>query len=189
MNEALDRPGEVKAGAELSQEALAAWLKAHDLGALAEVKQFGRGYSNLTYLVRVLREGSERDLILRTPPRGVKIASAHDMGREVRILRSLGTCWDKVPRTLGYEESEAVLGVPFYVMERVAGVIFRAQGPKSLPLAPLDGHTPRFTQSMSRRQGLPISASRRATTRGRCAVGASATRRPRPTRFRMSIRS
>ncbi len=141
MNEALDRPGEVKAGAELSQEALAAWLKAHDLGALAEVKQFGRGYSNLTYLVRVLREGSERDLILRTPPRGVKIASAHDMGREVRILRSLGTCWDKVPRTLGYEESDAVLGVPFYVMERVAGVIFRAQGPKSLPLATLDGHT------------------------------------------------
>ncbi len=139
MSDALDTPDAVKAGAELPQEALSQWLAAHDLGALHEVKQFGRGYSNLTYLVRVVREGIEKDLILRTPPRGVKIASAHDMGREVRILQALGTCWDKVPKTHGYEEDASILGVPFYVMERVPGVIFRARGPKSLPLASLDG--------------------------------------------------
>ena len=141
MSDALDKPSDVKPGAELPHEALSAWLAAHTLGELAEVKQFGRGYSNLTYLVRVKREGREGELILRTPPRGVKIASAHDMGREVRILRALEGCWDKAPRTLGFEEDEAVLGVPFYVMERVPGVIFRAHGPKSLPLASLDGRS------------------------------------------------
>ncbi len=140
MTDALDRPEAVRDNARLETERLAGWLADHGLPGAVEVLQFPRGYSNLTYLLRVTApEGGAREVVLRRPPMGVKIASAHDMGREHRILAALHAVWPKVPRTIGYEESDSVLGVPFYVMERVEGVIFRAKQPKGIELASLDG--------------------------------------------------
>jgi aminoglycoside phosphotransferase (APT) family kinase protein len=140
MTDALDRPEAVRENAQLDTTRLAAWLADHGLPGQVEVLQFPRGYSNLTYLLRVhAPDGSAREVVLRRPPMGVKIASAHDMGREHRILSHLHAVWPKVPRTLGYEESDAVLGAPFYVMERVEGVIFRARQPKGLALEAMDG--------------------------------------------------
>lgn len=91
------------------------------------VEQFPGGHSNLTYLVR--HRG--RELVLRRPPVGSKVATAHDMGREVRVLSALSRVWPKAPRPLVHCEDEAVLGCRFYVMERLRGVIVRGEGPSS----------------------------------------------------------
>jgi aminoglycoside phosphotransferase (APT) family kinase protein len=139
-DESLDRPEVVRDNARLDLDKLAGWLASHDLPGTVEVLQFPRGYSNLTYLLRVSPDGgAPREIVLRRPPFGVKIASAHDMGREHRILSGLAKVWDKVPATIGYEADESVLGAPFYVMERAHGVIFRAKQPKGIELSSLGG--------------------------------------------------
>ena len=130
-----DRAEPVRAGHALDTEALGRWLEAHPidgetLRGPVEVLQFPRGYSNLTYLLRA----AGRELVLRRPPAGVAIASAHDMGREHRILSTLRGVWPRVPRTLAYEPDAGPLGAPFYLMERVEGVILRARVPAGLAL-------------------------------------------------------
>lgn len=100
-------------------------------GALSvEVEQFPSGHSNLTYLVRVGEaDGSSAELVLRRPPFGNRVRSAHDMGREHTILSALHPIWPKVPRPIAYTEDESVLGAPFYLMERVRGTILRKKLP------------------------------------------------------------
>ncbi len=123
----LDEAGAVRAGEELDREALTRWLaeRAPELmGAGVEVTQFPAGHSNLTYLVRVGEGERARELVLRRPPFGSKVKSAHDMGREFTILRALAGRFP-VPRPLWHEADAAVLGAPFYTMERVVGVIPR----------------------------------------------------------------
>src|SRR4029078_12164099 len=66
-----------------------------------------------------------RELVLRRPPPGAAIRSAHDMGREHRILSALAHVYARVPRRLSYCGHLSVLGAPFYLMERVRGVILR----------------------------------------------------------------
>lgn len=140
MTDVLDRPESVRAGAELDLARLSSWLEARGLSGAVEVLQFPRGYSNLTYLLRITSaRGDVRELVLRRPPVGVQIASAHDMAREHRILSGLSTIWDKAPRAIGLETDPAVLGAPFYVMERVRGVILRARLPAGLEVSSLDG--------------------------------------------------
>ena len=122
----LDRPRAVRRGEELNREALQAWLAA-ELGLTGEivVEQFPSGHSNLTYSVRT----KDTDLVLRRPPFGAKIASAHDMAREHRVLSALSAAWPKAPRPRGLCEDESVLGAPFYVVERVRGLILRRDPP------------------------------------------------------------
>lgn len=128
----LDAAGLVRPGEELDTDRLAAYLagaiQGLEVGSVAEVEQFPSGYSNLTYLVRFGR----REMILRRPPMGVSIATAHDMGREFRILSHLKPAYEKVPAPLAYCEDESVLGAPFYVMERVQGVILRKGVPDEM---------------------------------------------------------
>jgi len=130
----LDQPRTVRPGEELDVAALEAYLTREipGLEGALEVDQFGNGFSNLTYLLRV----GDRELVLRRPPFGVKIRSAHDMGREYRILSHLATVYPKVPRTFAYCADESVLGAPFYVMERLRGVILRATPPAGVDLDP-----------------------------------------------------
>jgi aminoglycoside phosphotransferase (APT) family kinase protein len=80
------------------------------------------GMSNLTYVVTP-ESGSDDDaVILRRPPTGALLATAHDMGREHRVITALGPTDVPVPRTLHLCTDPSVLGAPFYVMERVVGV-------------------------------------------------------------------
>jgi aminoglycoside phosphotransferase (APT) family kinase protein len=125
-----DQPTRVRAGEELDTARLAAFLGKHlgDLEGPLEVEQFPRGFSNLTYL---LRAGS-RQLVLRRPPAGAAVKSGHDMGREHRILSRLGRVYDKAPTPLLYCDDREVLGAPFYVMERVEGVILRPRMPAAM---------------------------------------------------------
>jgi aminoglycoside phosphotransferase (APT) family kinase protein len=129
-----DKPTTVRPGEELDTDKLVTYLSAQlpGLGDLIAVEQFPSGHSNLTYLVRA----GEREFVLRRPPFGAKIKTAHDMGREYHILSHLADVYPKVPCPLLYCEDESVLGAPFYVMERLEGVILRASAPKGLDLPP-----------------------------------------------------
>lgn len=119
----IDTPREVRAGEELEASALAAWV-ARRFPALAgqpiTVRQFPSGHSNLTYLVTA----GDSEMVLRRPPFGSQVKSAHDMGREFALLSALHGRFP-VPRPLALEEDAAVLGAPFYTMERVVGLIPR----------------------------------------------------------------
>ncbi len=129
-----DGPREVRAGEELDEEKLLAYLRAHlpEIEGPLAVEQFPAGFSNLTYLVRA----GGREFVLRRPPFGSKVKTAHDMGREFLILSRLRPVYAKVPRPLLYCDDESVLGAHFYLMERVGGVILRARPPAGLELSP-----------------------------------------------------
>jgi aminoglycoside phosphotransferase (APT) family kinase protein len=130
----LDQPTAVRPGEALPIERLETYLRARlpDLAGPLVVEQFPGGFSNLTYLLRF----GERGLVLRRPPFGANIRGGHDMGREFRILSSLSAAYPKVPRPLLACDDPALIGAPFYVMERVTGVILRNRPPAQLDLTP-----------------------------------------------------
>ncbi|GAC1646499.1 MAG: phosphotransferase family protein [Herpetosiphon sp.] len=132
----LDQPTAVRNGEELPVERLAEFLQRHVAGAVGplHVQQFPSGFSNLTYLLRM----GEQEMVLRRPPFGANIKGGHDMGREYRILSRLLPSYGKVPAPLAYTEDPEILGAPFYVMQRVRGVVLRNRIPSDLDLtAPL----------------------------------------------------
>ena len=130
----IDQAAPVRAGEALDAARLEAYLLAHlpGAGGPMAVTQFPRGYSNLTYLIRL----GDQELVLRRPPFGANIKSAHDMGREYRILQGLAVVYPKAPRPLLYTDDPSTLGAPFYVMERVRGLILRNELPPGLTMAP-----------------------------------------------------
>ncbi|MEV4948462.1 phosphotransferase family protein [Streptomyces sp. NPDC053755] len=87
------------------------------------------GRSNLTYVVT---DGTGR-WVVRRPPLGHVLATAHDMKREHRVITALHPTAVPVPETVLLCEDDSVLGAPFYVMEFVAGTPYRSAG----QLAPL----------------------------------------------------
>jgi aminoglycoside phosphotransferase (APT) family kinase protein len=90
------------------------------------------GKSNLTFEVT-----SEAGVvILRRPPSGELLPSAHDMGREARIQQALAGTSVPVPRVVLREATGELLGVPFYVMEKVAGHVIRDQMPEGYAETP-----------------------------------------------------
>jgi aminoglycoside phosphotransferase (APT) family kinase protein len=98
-----------------------AWLAEH-VGATPPFRfdVIAGGHSNLTYLVQAV---DGRKLVLRRPPLGHVLASAHDMGREHRIIAGLQGSGVPIPPALGLCTDEAVNGAPFYVMGYVDGVV------------------------------------------------------------------
>jgi aminoglycoside phosphotransferase (APT) family kinase protein len=124
----------VRAGEELEVSALAAFLD-RELGAhgAVAVEQFPGGHSNLTYLVH----HGDREYVLRRPPFGSKVKSAHDMGREVAVLSKLAPVYSRAPRVIAYHEDAGLLGAPFYLMERRRGVILRRELPAGVDAARL----------------------------------------------------
>jgi aminoglycoside phosphotransferase (APT) family kinase protein len=123
----------VRAGEELDLARLEPYLRGHfpDLGGELVVKQFPSGHSNLTYSVLL----AEKEMVLRRPPFGSKVKSAHDMGREYHVLTRLHAAYP-TPQPLLHCTDETILGAPFYVMERVRGVILRRNLPAGLELNP-----------------------------------------------------
>jgi aminoglycoside phosphotransferase (APT) family kinase protein len=110
-------------------EPLAAFLDEHGLGSgpLA-AEPVGDGHSNVTYLVRL----GDAEVVVRRPPRPPLPPSAHDMLREARLLRALEPTDARVPRVLAVCEDEAVIGAPFYVMERLFGEVITTAVPAAL---------------------------------------------------------
>lgn len=127
-----DESTQVRSGEELDLAAIDRYLKAHidGLTGAPAVSQFPGGASNLTYLVKY----ADRELVLRRPPFGQKAKSAHDMGREFRILNQLNNGFPYCPKAYAYCTDTHLIGSEFYVMERVKGVILRSDIPTALNL-------------------------------------------------------
>ncbi|HRN51866.1 MAG TPA: phosphotransferase family protein [Gemmatimonadaceae bacterium] len=107
----------------LPLDALNAWLvvNAPELGRVTSVERYPGGFSNLTYALTT----TSGSVVLRRPPVGVTPGSAHDMGRESRILSVCELRGIPAPRVLASCDDASVIGAPFYVMERIDGVILR----------------------------------------------------------------
>src|SRR5712692_8082348 len=128
-----DQATAVRPGEELDLVKLEPFLRSHfpnETGALA-VRQFPSGHSNLTYSVHL----GQREMVLRRPPFGSKVKSAHDMGREFRVLSKLHAAYPPAPKVLFICDDESVLGAPFYVMEPIRGIILRRDPPPGMQLS------------------------------------------------------
>lgn len=102
---------------------LEAFLDARGLGSgPLEAEPLGEGHSNVTYLIR-------GELVLRRPPRPPLPPSAHDVLREATLLRAVQDTAVRVPRVLATCDDDAVIGAPFYVMERVEGDVITSRLP------------------------------------------------------------
>lgn len=122
----------IRDGEELDAAAIDAYLKTQipALDGTPRISQFPGGASNLTYLL----EYPGQEFVLRRPPFGHKAKSAHDMGREFRILNQLRDDFPYCPKAYVHCVDESVIGAEFYVMERVKGIILRADLPAELNL-------------------------------------------------------
>jgi aminoglycoside phosphotransferase (APT) family kinase protein len=108
---------------------LVAFLDVHGLGdGEPEVAPVGEGHSNVTYTVR----RGDATMVLRRPPRGPLPPSAHDVMREARLLGALESTAARVPTVLAVCEDPAVIGAPFYVMERIEGHVVTSRLPPVL---------------------------------------------------------
>jgi aminoglycoside phosphotransferase (APT) family kinase protein len=98
MSGFLDLPATIRTGEELDLTKLEPYLRLHfpnEIGAL-EVRQYPSGHSNLTYSVHL----GAMELVLRRPPFGSKVKSAHDMSREFRVLSKLHSVYPPAPEVL-----------------------------------------------------------------------------------------
>lgn len=130
----IDQARDIRPGEEFDSAAVEVFLKdtIPDLQGPLSIRQFPSGHSNLTYLLTC----GERQMVLRRPPFGTKAKTAHDMGREYRVLSALENDYPYCPRTLAYTEDTSIIGCPFYVMERIKGVIVRREFPRGFDDSP-----------------------------------------------------
>ena len=107
----------------LDLTALGDWLPQHVDGAGGDLEAglIAGGKSNLTYRI----SDGESTWILRRPPVGELLATAHDMGREYRMMSALAPTAVPVPTMYAFTDDPAILGAPFYVMSDVDGVPYR----------------------------------------------------------------
>jgi aminoglycoside phosphotransferase (APT) family kinase protein len=134
MADLMDHPTGVRRGEELDLSKLEPFLRSRfpsEPGPLS-LQQFPSGHSNLTYLLHL----GDREMVLRRPPFGSKVKTAHDMGREFRVLSGLHSLYVPAPKVLFYCDDESILGVPFYLMEPIHGVILRRDPPAGLSFPP-----------------------------------------------------
>lgn len=125
------RTSAVRGEDSLDLEALLQWANENGIGLHGplDLLQFQGGASNLTYLVT---DSAGTAYVLRTPPHGVKAASAHDMGREFRVLKAISPVLTSAPNVIAYCEDSEVLGTPFYLMEYIEGHILGTAIPAEL---------------------------------------------------------
>src|SRR6266851_5244177 len=121
----------VRVEEQLDLEALSAYLEREGFthGRRICVEQFPGGHSNLTYLLKV-ESGDE--YVLRRPPLGPVAPKAHDMVREFRILRAVHPVFPPAPQPALLCEDLAIIGAPFYLMERRRGLIVRRENPPEI---------------------------------------------------------
>lgn len=109
---------------EPSTTRVRSWLvdrETQPVGAQLRTRLIAGGRSNPTY---ELSDG-QRFWILRRPPVGHVLPTAHDMGREYRIMTALSGSVVPVPRTIGLCQDSSILGAPFYVMDKLHGITLR----------------------------------------------------------------
>ncbi|MGH2923646.1 MAG: phosphotransferase family protein [Solirubrobacterales bacterium] len=109
----------------IDRDGVEAWFGANVPAASSPLafERISGGRSNLTFAVT---DAGGNRWALRRPPLGKRLGSAHDMGREHRVISALQETPVPVPPVAGLCEDESVNGAPFYVMEFVDGPILRA---------------------------------------------------------------
>lgn len=134
MHPRLDEAADVRLENPLPLAPLIDYLRARLPGfdEPVELRQFHSGASNLTYLLRA----GGREMVLRMPPPGTKAKTAHDMAREFRVLEMLRPVFPVCPAPILACDDESVLGAPFYLMERLRGIILRRDPPPGLDYSP-----------------------------------------------------
>jgi aminoglycoside phosphotransferase (APT) family kinase protein len=134
MDQYLDKAHPVREDEKLDVGRLEPYLRQHlpEFQGPLTIEQFPHGHSNLTYLLRF----GDREMVLRRPPFGNQVKTAHDMGREFRVLSRLSKVYPPAPAPYLYCEDESVLGAPFYVMERRHGIVLRKLLPRGFQLGP-----------------------------------------------------
>jgi aminoglycoside phosphotransferase (APT) family kinase protein len=129
-----DQTTALRPGEDLDLTKLEPFLRSHfpDEAGHLMVRQYPSGHSNLTYSLQL----GPREMVLRRPPFGSKVKTAHDMGREFRVLSKLHAHYHPAPRVLLFCDDASVLGAPFYLMEPIHGVILRRDVPPGLDFPP-----------------------------------------------------
>jgi aminoglycoside phosphotransferase (APT) family kinase protein len=132
----LDKAADVRAGDEINAEAISAFVREYlpDVRGEMRVKQFKGGASNLTYQL----DFDSASFILRCPPAGTKAKSAHDMWREYNVMQKLKPVYPYVPEMIAFCKDETLIGREFYIMEKLNGIIPRANLPKGMELSEAD---------------------------------------------------
>ncbi|MCB8925334.1 MAG: phosphotransferase family protein [Ardenticatenaceae bacterium] len=118
---------EVRPDEQFDEARLAEYLRGKLPGSENQlsVRQFGGGAANLTYLL----DYGSHEYVLRRPPLGPVAKSAHDMGREYKVLSVLHQALPFAPRAFLYCDDPALIGADFFVMERRKGVVVRRKIP------------------------------------------------------------
>jgi aminoglycoside phosphotransferase (APT) family kinase protein len=118
----------------IDENAVSHWLVANVAGVALPVRfeLIAGGHSNLTFKVT---DNTGRQFVLRRPPLGPLLASAHDMGREHAILSALASTPVPTPEPLGLCTDDTVNGAPFYVMDYVDALSIRTVGEAEALLA------------------------------------------------------
>ena len=120
---------DVRPDEKFDQSALVKFINGKLIGSdlPLTVKQFGGGAANLTY---DLKFGDSIEYVLRRPPLGPVAKSAHDMGREYKVLSVLHKVFSYAPRAFLYSDDESLIGSPFFIMERKNGIVIRKHIPE-----------------------------------------------------------
>jgi aminoglycoside phosphotransferase (APT) family kinase protein len=122
MSEMLPETIPVRPDERIDAARLMEWLGGRLPGAdtTPQISQFSRGKANLTYL---LDFGEGNEYVLRRPPLGPVAPGSHDMSREHRVLSTLWRAFPLAPRSYAFCEDDAVVGAPFFIMERRHGIV------------------------------------------------------------------
>ncbi len=156
-----------------------AWLVARRPATVAPLhfELIAGGRSNLTYVVT---DALGACVVLRRPPLGYVLASAHDMGREHRVIGALADSDVPVPAVVGLSGDSSVNGAPFYVMDRVDGHVLRdAADAGAAPASRSSTSSPASTPSTSTPSGWATwdgaTATSPASSRGGTASSSAPT--------------
>ncbi len=115
-------------GEEIDVASLESFLTGAKMSGELVIEQFPAGSSNLTYLVKTDTD----EFVLRRPPFGNTVKTAHDMRREFDVLSKLAAVYPPAPKPILFCDDDSVIGSEFYLMERRRGVIIRGRSPVEL---------------------------------------------------------
>jgi aminoglycoside phosphotransferase (APT) family kinase protein len=142
---------------------LAEWI-GESLGGgpaeLTDIRLIAGGRSNLTYRLAVAGPGGDRLLVLRRPPLGHVLPTAHDMSREFRVLSGLAGTEVPVAQPVAFCDDAGVVGAPFYLMEYVPGAVLRSrQDTAALSAAQNAGLSERLADMLAAIHGVDVEAT------------------------------
>ncbi len=106
-------------------------LPGAEAGRPLTATKIGTGHSNETFLIQRGSGPVAEEWVLRRPPRGPLLPTAHDVGREYALISALIGTALRVPQPVLFCADESVIGAPFYLMENISGVVIRSHMPEA----------------------------------------------------------